>query len=187
MFLQLESEIRSINIQYSPLCQAATFPQKLVHVCHCTQLLWLPFPIWRRQQIKRGRPQPKPSKVHFHVFCVLNSNESSSPASLLKAPPSSYSYQGAPPRSGFNYEAPIIQGLPYKVPSKAPLPRSPPRPPFQVPSKVPSQRTGLMLRGSPSRFSKDEVESSSPPVFTWKNHLVMFQKSRLIRWAETEH
>ena len=35
--------------------------------------------------------------------------------------------------------------------------------------QAPTQRTGLMLRGSPNRFSKDEVESSSPPpVFTWK-------------------
>ena len=42
--------------------------------------------------------------------------------------------------------------------------------PLSMCPQVPAQRTGLMLRGSPNRFSNDEVESSSPPVFTWKYH-----------------
>ena len=42
--------------------------------------------------------------------------------------------------------------------------------PLSMCPQVPVQRTGLMLRGSPNRFSNDEVESSSPPVFTWKYH-----------------
>ena len=156
------------------------------------KLLWLPFSI-SRQQIKRCHhiTQPKPFQGPSSILWVANSNDMESrPQALLKAPPVSFYpmlrwqliWMGLPrsnPGSiicrhlrewGWFLRVSSrlqlkVQGLCWGAP---PGSASKYRANAEGLLQVPTQRTGLMLRGSPNRFSNDEVESNSPPVFTWK-------------------